>query len=148
MPSAWAKALSVHGLPESPSHDEERSLRSPPLSGIPPQRLAAIQRAQDRLISRVATSDALRWEHVERELERGDAERKLIQSRIEEIRDARANADTLRRQASEVRSTVVAVAGTLDAMTIEQRRWVLDQLGVRVFANGTRWQIAHAGQVF
>ena len=103
------------------------------------RRLAAIQRAQDRLIARVAESDSLSWEHVEREIARGDAERRAITERLAVLESQAAQEQTARRQVADVRETIRRAVANLDAATVEERRWVLEQLRVRVIASGTEW---------
>lgn len=103
-------------------------------------RIARIDAGIDRLLRQARLSESIPWEAVERQVAEATRERRAEERLLAEL-EARLQAARLTRErARQLAEWARSVAANLDDMDFDERRKILEILGVRVIANGRQWR--------
>jgi len=105
--------------------------------------LAKAQQRQERLVRRYSTAedDSFPWELVQREIKQAEAEKRQLQTVIEDL-DARLALQQAAVDRLEALSAYCArVAARLANFEFEEKRLALEALSIRVVGNGHDWSL-------
>lgn len=108
------------------------------------RRLERVVQQQERLISRfrhATEDDPFPWDLVEREIIRAETEKKQLQATLAEIDGRISDQRATAVQLDALTAYCERVAANLDTFGFEEKRLALHALGVRVIADGKRWEI-------
>jgi site-specific DNA recombinase len=100
------------------------------------RRLSQIVRGQERILASYSESESIPWELVEAQIQRAEAEKAEIRQQLTEIERRQAGDTAIRKRILSLQQICERAAANLDSMSFEERRRMLEVLGLRVLASG------------
>jgi site-specific DNA recombinase len=105
--------------------------------------LDKIDQQQARLVRKFSESEneSFPWELVQREIENLEVHKKQLQSTVGELEARIERDECTRQQLDSLQAYCARVGLNLSGFDLTQKRFALDALGVRVYANGAEWRL-------